>query len=335
MSTPNFSEKLDYDLSNSYRQSDEYKMNRDLVDRVNDNKPNWDLVYESILHPHTGDAFLVKAGQVIQMEHMFDRAQVVDWLFITPDLEDVSSMGNSVCFDGFWLKKYYQVMSGAGRMKTMVTMIRDDTDKTKDEWGPSERWGRHIWIYHCSPEWQEMFYPKAKPHINCCHMNFVHGFNRVPAIAEMPDGPMKRSYINHLAASHNFQTFQIMDIDYKADEEQMKIMLGECGPVKKGDGLEFYANTDVYVIASSCPYGDFSSPVWGEKAKLPDPLQFRVFETGIQPPPPRDWRDWDGAFYEMVESGHKDISPRTAESYAEKPDSGPNGTEIWLPNVKS
>ncbi len=335
MSAPNFSEKLDYDLSNSYRQSDEYKMNRDLVDRVNDNKPNRDLVYESILHPHTGDAFLVKAGQVIQMEHMFDRAQVVDWLFITPDLEDVSSMGNSVCFDGFWLKKYYQVMSGAGRMKTMVTMIRDDTDKTKDEWGPSERWGRHIWIYHCSPEWQEMFYPKAKPHINCCHMNFVHGFNRVPAIAEMPDGPMKRSYINHLAASHNFQTFQIMDIDYKADEEQMKIMLGECGPVKKGDGLEFYANTDVYVIASSCPYGDFSSPVWGEKAKLPDPLQFRVFETGIQPPPPRDWRDWDGAFYEMVESGHKDISPRTAESYAEKPDSGPNGTEIWLPNAKS
>ena len=335
MSAPNFSEKLDYDLSNSYRQSDEYKMNRDLVDRVNDNKPNWDLVYESILHPHTGDAFLVMAGQVIQMEHMFDRAQVVDWLFITPDLEDVSSMGNSVCFDGFWLKKYYQVMSGAGRMKTMVTMIRDDTDKTKDEWGPSERWGRHIWIYHCSPEWQEMFYPKAKPHINCCHMNFVHGFNRVPAIAEIPDGPMKRSYINHLAASHNFQTFQIMDIDYKADEEQMKIMLGECGPVKKGDGLEFYANTDVYVIASSCPYGDFSSPVWGERAKLPDPLQFRVFETGIQPPPPRDWRDWDGAFYEMVESGHKDISPRTAESYVEKPDSGPNGTEIWLPNAKS
>ena len=114
----------------------------------------------------------------------------------------------------------------------------------------------------------------------------------------------------------------------------MKIMLGECGPVKKGDGLEFYANTDVYVIASSCPYGDFTSPVHGPKAKLPDPLQYRVFETGIKPPEPRVWRDWDGAFYDMAANGQKDISPRTPESYKQNPDSGPNGTEIWLPHVK-
>lgn len=331
--SPNFSEKLDYNLSNSYRQTDAYKKNHDLVDQVNDARNKWDLVHEHVLHAHTGDAILLKAGQVLQMEHLHDRAQVVDWLFVTPDLKDISSMGNSVCFDGFWLKKYYQVMSGAGRMRPMVTMTRDDTEKTKDQWGPSERWGRHIWIYHCSPEWQNMFYPDAGPEINSCHMNFYQSYNRVPAIAEMEDTPLKRIFLNHLAGGHNFQTFQVMDIYWHAEEEQMKIMLGECGPVKKGDGLEFYAHTDVYVLTSSCPYGDFSSPVYGPKTKLPDDLQFRVFDTGIAPPPPPEWKDWDGAFWRMAQNGQKDISPRTPGSYSEKPDSGPNGTEIWLPNA--
>lgn len=327
----NFTDELDYDLPKSYRQTENYKQNHALVDKVNDCRDDWTKVYDATLNPHTGDAYLIKAGQVIRMEHLYDRAQVVDWLFITPDLQDVSCMGNSVAFDGFWLKKYYQVLSGAREMKPMVTMIRDDTT---DDFAP-EGWGRHIWIYHCSPEWQNIFYPDAAPQINSCHMNFVQGFNRIPAIAAIEDEEERKAYVRLLAMQgHNFQTFQIMDIFHKADEKQTKLMLGVCGDVKKGDGLEFYANTDVYAICSSCPYGDFTSPVFGPKAKLPDPLAFSVWETGIKPPPPPEWKDWHGAFYDMVDNGQKDISPRTEDCFKGHLDSGPNGTELWLPNVK-
>ncbi|GLP96224.1 DUF1989 domain-containing protein [Paraferrimonas sedimenticola] len=327
---PNFSEALDYDLSKTWRQTDAYKKNVEVVDKVCASSKDWKFVYEQTLEPHTGDAYLVKKGQVIRMEHLHDRAQVVDWHFITPDLKERSSMGNSVCWDGFYLKKYYQVMSNAGEMKPLVTMVRDDTT---DEFGP-EGYGNHIWIYHCSPEWQNMFYPDAGPEINSCHMNFVQGFHRVPAIAAIEDEQERKDFVNVLASDHNFQTFQIMDIYYKPEEKQSKIMLGVCGDVKKGDALEFYANEDVYVVVSSCPYGDFTSPVFGDKAKLPDPLKFTVWDTGIQPPEAPEWKDWSGAFYDMVESGHKDISPRTEESLRTVPTSGPNGTELWLNTEK-
>ena len=103
------------------------------IDKMNAARDDWELVYESVLNPHTGDAFLVKAGQVISQVAMFDRPQCCDWLFVTPDLKRVSSMGNTVPFNGYWMKKYTRINSaqssgdGVG-MSPMVTMSRDDTE---------------------------------------------------------------------------------------------------------------------------------------------------------------------------------------------------------------
>jgi hypothetical protein len=52
------------------------------------------LVYEDVLEPHTGNAFFVKASQVIRMEQRPSlhngRNQIADVLFVTPDLEQSS-----------------------------------------------------------------------------------------------------------------------------------------------------------------------------------------------------------------------------------------------------
>ena len=303
------------------------------VDRVNDARSDWKLVYETILNPHTGDAFFLKAGHVLQLEHLFDRAQVVDWMFITPDLKSQSSMGNSVTMDGYWVKKYVRIWSaqndGIG-MSPMVTMSRDDSDKTPNWGGPSESWARHPWLYHCSPEWQEALHPDAGPQVNSCHMNFVQGFNRIPAIAAIEDDDERKALVNRFACDHNFQTFNPAHIHWDTEQQQMKLQLGPCGPIKKGDGAEFYAEMDLYAVGSSCPYGSFTEPPHGPGARMPDPVRIRVYDTGIAPlAHAGGWKDWHTAFYDMVENGQKDISPRTMESYKEKPDSGPNGTELW------
>ena len=36
------------------------------IDKVNDARSKWKLVYETILNPHTGDTFFLKAGHVLQ-----------------------------------------------------------------------------------------------------------------------------------------------------------------------------------------------------------------------------------------------------------------------------
>ena len=301
------------------------------IDEMNAARDKWKLVYESVLNPHTGDAYLVKAGQVIQQVAMFDRPQCCDWLFITPDLKRQGSMGNTVPFNGYWMKKYTRINghqdNGVG-MSPMVTMSRDDTENYENWGGPDETWASHQWLYHCSPEWQQCLFADAKPQFNSCHMNFVQGFNRVPAIAAIEDETERRRVANQLAAGHNFQTYNPLQIAW--DGENMKIQIGPCGPLKKGECVEFYAEVDVYAVISSCPYGSFNQPPYGPGGRMPDPALFRVFDTGFAPLDHQGgWNDWHTAFYDMVDNGLKDISPRTPDSYHQKKDSGPNGSELW------
>ena len=82
------------------------KPNKEFYDRVIATKTNGSrtLVYEDINAPHTGDAYFVKAGQVIRMEQRPSlhngRTQIIDVLFVTPDLEQISDHLNTSAFEG-------------------------------------------------------------------------------------------------------------------------------------------------------------------------------------------------------------------------------------------
>ena len=96
------------------------------VDKVVAAKDSRKLVYESVLEPHCGDAYLLQPGQIIRIEQREKQVQICDWMFVTPDLREESSYGNSAFFQGMYLYKYYQVMSNTNRMRPLVVMVADE-----------------------------------------------------------------------------------------------------------------------------------------------------------------------------------------------------------------
>ena len=308
-----------------WQQTETYKDGLRVVEEVAARKNERKLVYEAVLHGHTGDAYPLKAGQVLRQEQRHEVTQVVDWLFITPDLSDWSTYGNCGTIQGFFPGLGYHFFGNIGRMKSLTMMVADELP---DDFAPPG-WGRHFWLWHCSPEWAEFMYPNPPKGINSCHMNFVHGLNRIPAIHDIKDPAERRRIVNMLANNHNFQTFQTAH--HHVEDDQTVIQFGSSPPVPKGTGVEFFVNVDCYAVVSSCPGGPIAPdvPVWnGEKAAQTYPVYFSVYDTGVEPVKQMEWKDWDGYFYEAAEGGGKDVSPRTVESFKTKPDSGPMGEEF-------
>lgn len=68
------------------------------------------MVYEDVLAPYTGNAFFVKAGQIIRMQQRPSlhngRTQIADVLFVTPDLAQISDHLNSSALEGLHSRLY-------------------------------------------------------------------------------------------------------------------------------------------------------------------------------------------------------------------------------------
>lgn len=87
--------------------------------------------------------------------------------------------------------------------------------------------------------------------------------------------------------------------------------------IPDGAALESYAEKDLYLIASNCPYADENRPFSDAD---PIPIHLQVFETEIAPESddhlglvPGDERE--RLVYEKSEDGTKDISVRKPESF--------------------
>ncbi|GAL33720.1 hypothetical protein JCM19240_2416 [Vibrio maritimus] len=296
-----------------------YATGNQLVKDVAAKRDERTKVYETFLEGHTGDAFLVKAGQTIRLELTHPTVQVCDWIFITPDLKDFQCYGNSAAFQGFYLHEGYQILGKTGRMKPLATLVRDEAPA---DYMP-EGWGHHFWHWHCSPEWTEILYAENIPAgINTCHMNFSQALNRIPAIHAIEDDAERREMVNNLANNHNFQTFQVMKHQDTKDNNCV-MLLGGSPDLPVGTGVEFYCHEDMYVCISSCPGVNITEPAWdGEAMKepTPHPVKIIVSESGVTPPVRPEWKDWDSVFYGQIENGEKDISPRVDQSCYEKKD---------------
>lgn len=276
-------------------------------DKVIAAKESRTKVYERWLEPNTGDAFFLKAGQVIRMEQRHAITQIADWWWVSPDLKQQQASGNTHAFEGQYVKQYSRIWSGIENMRPMATMV---TDESPDDFPPPGFFS-HFWAYHCSPTWHQAGFRELPAGHNACHVNAMHGFHRLPAVHAIKDEEERRDKVQQLANNSNYQTFQPAKF-YTTDEGQLSIDLAVGKPVPEGTGVEFYAEMDVYAVLSLCPWGDQSKgPVGADLV----PLHISVWDTGIEPLPPADWKDWKGAFYEAVAKGDKDISPRTGDSY--------------------
>ena len=83
------------DFKGALLDSPQLKLQKDHYDKIAAAKGDRTLAYKEVLQPHTGDAFFVKAGQVIRVEHRRAITQISDWWWITPDLQ-IDAAANSL-----------------------------------------------------------------------------------------------------------------------------------------------------------------------------------------------------------------------------------------------
>ena len=48
----------------------------------------------------------------------------------------------------------------------------------------------------------------------------------------------------------------------------------------------------------------------------PRPVEITVWDTGIEPLPRPQWREWKADFYNQIATGKRENSPRTEDSYS-------------------
>ena len=284
---------------------------RALVDEVNSKKETRKLVYKALLQPHSGDAFLLKAGQIIRLEQHTPEIQVVDWMFITPDLKQWADMGMSILFSGQYLSKYYQVMSNSSPMEPLAIMCADEAPV---DFAP-KGWSRHFWGHHCSPELHQTLVPGTSGHANSCHVNFTQAVSRIPAIAAIEDQEHRKLMVSLFACHSNFQTFQLQKNIDTEDGNHISLY-GSSPNVPIGTGVEFYVTKDVYVLCSSCPGGsiDLDAIQKGEGHMETAPIELQVWDPGVPPKTIDKWNDSIGPFYDRVAKGEIDITPRTSQA---------------------
>jgi uncharacterized protein YcgI (DUF1989 family) len=284
--------------------------NKAFYDRVVATKENGTrtLVYEDINAPHTGNAYFVKAGQVIRMEQRPSlrngRTQIIDVLFITPDLKQISDHLNTGALEGLNPRLYSGVWTQSGYLEKIATLVADDFPYERL---PHDKVGHIFFAAHCNAEWITLAHG-AEANVNSCHENFIHGFLRLPAVQAIEDEQERRQVALSLADHNDINIFQGQQ--FAQDERGItRCVLFPSPSVPDGTGVEFYAEKDIYTVISNCPYADQALPF--PEAK-PNPVYISVWETGIKPetnhlglPPASEWQE---LAFERIAT--KDTSPK-------------------------
>jgi len=268
------------------------------------------LVYEDTCEPHTGNAFFVKAGQIIRIEQRPSlhngRTQIADILFVTPDLKQISDHLNTSAFEGLNPRLYSGIWSQSGVMEKLATVVADEFPY---ELLDHDKISHMFFAAHCCPEWIVMVHGK-NANINSCHENFIHGFNRLPAVQAIKDKKERRKMVQLLADRNDINVFQ--PNFFTQDENGItRCQLLPCPAVPDGTGIEFYAEKDLYAVISNCPYGDQALPF--PEAK-PNPIYISVWDTKIAPKKDKlqsiSGAEWEEIIYKKFIDGTKDISPK-------------------------
>ena len=251
------------------------------------------LVYEDLNEPHTGNAYFMRAGQVIRMEQRPSlhngRTQIIDVLFVTPDLEQYSDHLNTGALEGLNPRLYSGVWSQSGFMEKIVTVVADEFPYDRLE---HKNVSHMFFAAHCCAEWIKLAHGNDA-FVNSCHENFIHGFHRIPAVQAIEDEEDRRRMVQFLADRNDINCFQGQQ--FVQDENGItRCALFPSPAVPDGTGIEFYAEKDLYCVISNCPYADQALPF--PQAK-PNPVHISVWETGIQPeinhlglPPGSEWK---------------------------------------------
>ena len=258
-----------------YRKAKGLTLNKQwYVDLLN-TKPNWKLVSTHKLHPYTGMAVDVKAGQTIRLIQT-EGPQIMDCNFMAADTQDATGeifdYGITAAFEGMILGRFGRLWSNNPYFRPIATYIDDNIDPSTV---PDGHWP--VWIGpHCNSEVIEASIGIKNHH--SCHTNFV-------------EAARSRGMDESVARLPNVNLFQPMTV--KVVEQKGGYMAptwyGSPSYAKKGEYAEFYAEIDLLCLPVHCPYGDQST---GPDEAIDRTNTIEIWETGTRPQPSPEWHDW-------------------------------------------
>jgi len=239
------------------------------------------LVYEDLNEAHTGNAYRVKPGQVIRMEQRPSlhngRTQIIDVLWVTPDLKQWSDHLNTGALEGLNPKLYSGIWTQSGYLQKIATCVADEFPYELLE---HDMVSHMFFAAHCNADWILMVHGEDG-NVNSCHENFLHGFARIPAIQAIEDEAERNRVIQFFADRNDVNMFQGQQF-VQDDRGITRCKLFPSPPVPDGTAVEWYSEIDTYVVISNCPYADQALPF--PEAK-PNPVYISVWDTGIEPQP--------------------------------------------------
>jgi uncharacterized protein YcgI (DUF1989 family) len=279
----------EHDQHRDYRSGKYTGFNMEWYDKLRASKPNWKKVSEQRVHPNRGIPVHVKAGQVMR-SIIPDGSNIIDVWFFEEGIKNTAGEQYdpviTAGLEGFICRKNSRLWSNLPYCRPMATYIDDNIDP---ELLPDE----HHWPVwhggHCSPELNQAGY-NILEHASC-HTNALEAILLAGYDWEMAEA---------LACTHNMCIFQPMGVT----DQQMDA--GHISPtwhnvpshLKPGTYVDYYAEIDLFLPISHCPYGDQSKPPHEADHY---PVDIEIWDTGIQPQERPPWTDWRPAFKARLE----------------------------------
>ena len=243
-------------------------LDKTFYDNLRAARPQYKAVDKFVIPPFNGRGVIVKNGQtfrVIEAEGP-QAAAVAFWSAENPK-EFYAPIRNRTG-EGLFIKVYTRLWSEVPWFRPMMTCIDDTVANPSADSGYHHHW---VVASHCSSESFEM--RSGRTGINSCHLNLLQ--------AVEPFG---------LGEEHLWESINVhQKVRLSPDDGKW---YGARSDSKKGDYIEFYAEIDLLVAISVCPFGDntrFGSTPDGDEVL---PLAVEIYDTGIQPIESPKWTDW-------------------------------------------
>ena len=219
-----------------------------------------DLINEVIIPPRDAKCFTVKAGQFFRIE-CFEGSQVGDLnLFNADNLNEKFYSGKTRALYGTHLSVGDRMYSNFPYLRSMATISWDSLD-----WYGYDNDGASVHDVigtRCDPYTLKLL--SGDDYHYCCHSNLLRALIKEKGIDMNKAENLIHDVLN-----------VFMCTGFTNDTKQYFM---KASPSRKGDYLEFYAETNILGILSACPGGDCSESHSSDQAKC-FPLKVSIWQN--------------------------------------------------------
>jgi len=243
-----------------------YQLDRAFYDAVRAARPQYALVHKLTISPYSGRGFIVNKGQTFRVieETGPQIADVAFWNAHNP--EETFGAMRSWMVEGWIIRPNTRLWSVLPWFRPMMTCVEDTViPETEADYH------HHFMGTHCTAETVEVGFGVAG--LNGCRLNLLQ--------AIQPFGLREENL------RENINVHEKDRLDPVTGRRSIA-----RGDGKPGDYIEFYAEMDLVVAVSVCPFGDGSADPTMYASGVVRPLGIEIYDTGIDPKTFPAWTDW-------------------------------------------